>query len=485
MHLTYEVVKMNQPSYQRYQSKAEISVIFCFIVLIAAILLARTGQIAALIFPVSALLVGAFLQQRNPALYVGFTWWLWFLSPVIRRMIDFNAGTYTYGPWHLTPMLVTSLSIIALFRHGVHEFKGYGTAIIISAIGVIYGACVTYIQTDARITAIGTLGWLSPIAFCFYIYINWRSYPQIKNVIHQSFLWGMMIMGPYGIYQYIVAPGWDCFYLNNPNTTKAFGLPEPFGIRVFGTMEAPHTLGATMAAGCYIIMATAGQSYKYIGLVTGLLTILLTSARTIWISLAIGLFLLFPGLSRSRKITFVIVGSLIAYSVYSLAMSDLFYETITKRFESLQDSEDGSFTSRRDALISFGFAALTEIIGKGFDSGKIILEGGVPVGDNGIFLLLISLGLLGGIPYIFGFSFLTHSLFKDFSFRSDNFLAISKAVVISTSFQSLFVAVTESAFSMVLWGFLGIGLASIRHSQYQIDSFSENQLSVVDRDFIQ
>jgi hypothetical protein len=443
--------------------------ILSFIVLNGSLLMLHAGKILALVFPSSSLLVGLVLQQRSPALYVGFTWWLWFLGILIRRMIDYYSSTYNYGPWNLTPMIVTSISIVTLFRHAPQEFKGHGKAMILAAVGVLYGVVVTYIHTSSRDAVLGLMGWLSPISFCFYIYLNWADYPKIKNAIHQSFLWGMMIMGPYGIYQYIIAPGWDCFYLENPLTTKTFGLPEPFGMRVFGTMDAPHTFAGIIAVSVYVIVASSGQNYKYIGLITGMLTLLLTSVRTVWISLIIGLLCLFPSLPKSKKLMFIIFGAAIAYIVYSLAMSDLFYETITKRFESLQDSEDGSFTVRRDALLLYAFSTLTEVVGKGFSSGGIILEGGIPVGDNGIFYLLFSLGLLGGIPYLFGVSFLSVSLFRQYSFRADTFLKISRAVVVSSAFQSLFVVITESSFAMVIWGFLGLGIASIRYSQHRTD----------------
>jgi hypothetical protein len=468
-------------SSQRKDNTSEYLLIFCFIVIIAVFLIAHSGKILAPIFPISALVVGVFLQQRNPALYVGFTWWLWFLSPVIRRMIDYYAGTYTYGPWHLTPMLVTSLTIVSLFRHGPREFKGYGRPILISAIGVLYGALVTYAQSDMRVTVLGTLGWLSPIAFCFYLYINWRSYPEIKSAVQNSFISAMPVMGLYGIYQYVVAPAWDCFYLNNPTTTTSFGLPEPFGIRVFGTMDAPHTLGACMAVGVYMIIASPANPFKYLGLISGFLTLLLTSARTIWIGIIIGIFSLLPNISWRRRFGFIILAVVVGFIVYSLAMSEPFYETITKRFESLQDSDDGSFSSRKDALNSSIILALFEFVGKGFEATNIILEGGVPVSDNGIFLIIFGLGIIGAIPYLFGFISLSYSLFNKFDFKPDEMLSISRTVITSTAFQALFVAVTESAFSMVLWGFIGMGIISIRYSQYNHDYQSQNELKIIGR----
>ena len=50
--------------------------------------LAGIGQVLVPIFPFGSLAVGIFLYWRYPYLYVGFTWWLWFLSPLIHRSVQ-------------------------------------------------------------------------------------------------------------------------------------------------------------------------------------------------------------------------------------------------------------------------------------------------------------------------------------------------------------------------------------------------------------
>jgi hypothetical protein len=458
----------NSHSKQNKESRTDWIVIACFVVFLGALLLAHAGKILSVLFPVISVVVACFLCQRNPVLYIGFTWWSWFLGILIRRMIDFYAGEYTYGPWHLTPMLVTSVSIITLLNRIPNGRKNGDANLIIlmPILSLVYCAAITYIQDSSRLVILGTLSWMSPISFCFYISDHWRNYPKIRDSIQFNFLWGPTLMSIYGIYQYIVAPGWDCFYLENPLTTKAFGLPEPFGIRVFSTMDAPHILGAILSAGLIIILAAKEKPYKPISLVLASLTILLTSARTIWFSLCISLLIFFPALSSNRKIKFLLYVVITIIGVYLLAMSEPFYDLITKRFETLSNSdEDISYTMRKDALTYVGFSALFEFVGKGFGASSLVFNG-VPAGDNGIFLMLFTLGLIGSIPYFLSFSILLISLFKVPDYRADIFLKASRAIVVSTSFQIGFVPVLESGFAMVLWGFLGFGLASLKYNTY-------------------
>jgi hypothetical protein len=448
-------------------------VILAFLILNGVLLIVHSGKVLSIVFPVSSLITALFLHYRNIPLYIGFTWWLWFFGILIRRMIDYYVGGGTYGPWHLTPMLVTSVSIITLITKAprVKNYGESGVFILSAAVAVLYCAAITLVRDSSRLAFLGTLSWLSPIAFCFLIFSSWRIYPAIKNIIEKSFVWLMLPLGSYGIYQYIVAPPWDCFYLSEFVSHGAFGLPEPFGIRVFGTMDVPHAFGNILSVGILLFFTVRPNIYSSFGLILALLSILLTSARTIWISLSIGFLLLFPGLTRDGKFKFVLYGLLSAYIVFSMATSEPFSDVISKRVESLTDAEsDDSFAGRKGALYSVGLSAFFEIIGKGFGSNAIMLEGGIPVGDNGIFLLFLTLGLIGTIPYLTSLFLLTSSLFKFDHQISDPLLRVSRSVVVSTFFQIGFLSIMESSFAMILWGFLGVGLASLRYNLHLLES---------------
>ena len=66
------------------------------------------GQLVILIYPLGSLAVGIFLYRRYPILYVGFTWWMWFLVGLIRRLIDYKCGYVTPWPLYLAPLLATA-----------------------------------------------------------------------------------------------------------------------------------------------------------------------------------------------------------------------------------------------------------------------------------------------------------------------------------------------------------------------------------------
>jgi hypothetical protein len=66
-------------------------VIFGFVLISLACYLGPTASLR-LVYPVAALLTAIFLYLRHPILYLGFTWWIWFLSSLVTRLVDLRVG---------------------------------------------------------------------------------------------------------------------------------------------------------------------------------------------------------------------------------------------------------------------------------------------------------------------------------------------------------------------------------------------------------
>src|SRR4028119_173132 len=76
------------------------------LLLITALCLAAgLGKVLNIIFPAGSFAVGLFLYLRYPILYVGFTWWVFFLTPFVRRLIDVRIGFAEPRPVLLAPFL--------------------------------------------------------------------------------------------------------------------------------------------------------------------------------------------------------------------------------------------------------------------------------------------------------------------------------------------------------------------------------------------
>jgi len=111
-------------------------VIFIFIFVTVILLVAGTigSKILSIVFPLGAFIVGWFLYFRYPFLYIGFVWWLMFLTPFIRRLADFRAGAFTdSNPILLAPSLAIIIAAHTMYFN-LSKSKEQGTIPFVLAV---------------------------------------------------------------------------------------------------------------------------------------------------------------------------------------------------------------------------------------------------------------------------------------------------------------------------------------------------------------
>ena len=451
-----------------------------FIFLSAVCILAGAGSILRIIFPAGAFLVGVFLYQRYPILYLGFTWWLWFLSPWVRRLVDYQSGWVEPNPVLLAPYLATLVTIATFLRHFPKSYRQDGLPFVLSCTGVFYSFLIGLINSkygvdstvmseaigvDASVYTLNavltrTLDWLTPILLSFHLFVNWRYYPEYRQNIQRTFSWGVLLMGAYGIYQYMVAPEWDRFWLNNiaKHGIYTFGIPEPLGIRVFSTMNSSPPFANAMMAGLLILLTSQG-SLKFIATPIGYLAFLLSLVRTAWGGWFLGLIIFSSSLKSRLQMRLLITIFVMGILVFPLTTMEPFSKVISARVQTLSNvQQDGSYQDRADNYDRALGIALFQPLGNGL---------GLPGVDSAIIDTLIAMGWLGCIPYIGGIILLLFKLPQCVERRFDSF--VSAAIAISLS--SLAMLVSGNMFigfeGILLWGFLGIVMAAHKYYQHQ------------------
>ncbi len=63
-----------------------------FVLATLAMLTGLGGRAANFAYVGLAVLVGGVLIQRSPVMYSSFSLWLWFLTPFVRRVLDYRHG---------------------------------------------------------------------------------------------------------------------------------------------------------------------------------------------------------------------------------------------------------------------------------------------------------------------------------------------------------------------------------------------------------
>ena len=334
---------------------------------------------------------------------------VWFVGSLIRRIIDLRCGYLTPGPWTMTPILVTAISILTLLKYLPKAHKIGGLPFVFASAACVYGYLINLINqgiSDIDQGSFLLIAWLCPIAFGFHLLVHWRNYPEYRQNFLRTFLWGVLFMGLYGLIQYAIAPPWDTFWLKAEQAqgkALSYGEPKPFGIRLASSMDAPQPFASMMGSGLILLFCVRG-SQKLWANGLGYLSFLLSLARSGWLSWLFGTFVFFSGLKSNLKIRMLVGILMTILIILPITAIEPFSEVIGERIESLSDTEDdGSLRSRNDAFNLLIGHALVEFVGYGLQSPitpNVKLSSIYVVGDNGILILLFALGWIGAFPYI-------------------------------------------------------------------------------------
>jgi hypothetical protein len=156
----------------------------------------RSGHIVELAFPALALLVGVILYFQHPTLYLGFTWWLWFLTPEVRRLVDYQMGWNPISPVMIAPFLVTGVAALTVLRclpQLLERPAFFPFSLVL--MGLNYGYTIGLVRAGPVAATYGLLTWIVPVVFGFHVAARWRQYPLYRDALQRVFLWGALVMG--------------------------------------------------------------------------------------------------------------------------------------------------------------------------------------------------------------------------------------------------------------------------------------------------
>ncbi|WAL59158.1 O-antigen ligase domain-containing protein [Thermocoleostomius sinensis] len=428
----------------------------------------RAGEFLNLAFPAGAFIVGLFLYFRYPLLYLGFTWWLWFLSPLVRRLIDYQSRFTDPSPILLTPYLVTLITLLTVVRH-LPKIDDKGKyPFILAFSSVIYGYFLGLVQLPPVSATIELLDWLAPVLLGFYFYIHWRDYPSYCRNLQRVFVWGVLLTGCYGILQFLIAPEWDQLWLINVGLNSV-GRPEPLGIRVWSTMNAPGPFSIFMMTGLILLFLNK-STLKLPALAVGYLAFLLSLVRSSWGGWGLGLLILASSMKLKFQVRLLLNALLIVLLVVPLVTIEPFSDVIHTRFETLSNIEEDNSGAARRAMYSEQLGpALSTIVGKGIGS---------PGFDSGFINTLLSLGWLGTVLYMGAILILIFHLFNGAKRCPDPFVKVCQSIVLPLFAMLLFGSTMIGIPGVLTWAFLSLGMAAQRYHKFiNQDPFLSSQLS--------
>lgn len=440
--------------------------------LVAIGLAVGQGSIVRLAFPAFAFAVGLYLYWKHPVQYIVFVWWLWFLSPFIRRLVDSQSGWVDPSPVLLAPVIVSFIAALGFLRHFLPSLREGGAPFVLAFAGVVYGAGVGLIRSNFDYTlAQPMLVWLTPLFIGFHLFNNWREYPRYRSALQWTFLLGALVMGIYGVVQFLTAPVWDRFWMINVEFLS-FGQPEPLGIRVFSTLNAPGPFSVVMMA-CLLVLFSVGGWLKFPAAAGGYLSFLLCMTRAAWIGWVVGLVSLMTTMDLKARLRVIAVMVVLAAAVVPLAMMPPFSSVVLPRLQTMTNPKDDiSLAARMEGYGKYLRDAFFDPLGKGVGVMERTYavdadDEGIGPHDSAILELLLSLGLPGTLFYGTGLIALLLGLRPRREARGDAFVNAARAVSLGMFVQLVLGSVMLGVMGVVLWSFSGVVIAAQKHYAQQ------------------
>nr|WP_233446501.1 glucose-6-phosphate isomerase [Paraburkholderia terrae] len=404
------------------------------------LIVAHQGTVLTLAFPVLSIAVGFWLYFKAPAKYVGYMWWLWFLSPEVRRLADWSKGAFTPTSLiQVAPLAVTMISGLSLIRFYPVLAQRRGLPVLLVLAGLGYAFMIGVVSSGPLAALYDLANWVYPILIGFHIMAHSRQYPEFRETIINTFIWGMLLMGGYGLVQFFIMPQWDALWMLGSQMNSQ-GDPVPFGVRVFSTMNSSGPFALAMMGAMVYVMA-ANHRVRWVAGALGFLSFCLSLVRSTWGGWVIAMLIQLA--KSNNKVRIRIVAS--AVLLVGLCVPLLAIGPVAERMQARLDTivnlhDDQSYAARNEFYATFAKTAFTDVTGEGLGatgtSTKLSNDGG-QLGqygnfDSGVMNIPFVLGWPGTLLYMSGVIWLlVRALRASFKLRDDKFASASLSLALA------------------------------------------------------
>ena len=437
------------------------------IVIPALCILTNQAGILRIVFPLLSVGVGSILLWRSKPLYVGMVFWLWLITPFLARMADYQAGWIPTSAVEIAPYATAALPAFPLLA-SFQRLASWKTLPYLCALAaILYGFIlgVTYLPLFNVLRAL--VNWLVPVIFGLFIYENRDYYFEFRRVIGKVFIYGILITGIYGIYQFFVLPEWDKAWMLNVEM-NSFGEIDPMKTRAFSTMNAPAIYAAVTMCGLFLLLNLKGK-LRLFSAAAGFIGLVLTLSRASWLSFAGGCIYLAVFLGMRERYRLMIGAASCILFLLAITQIKAVDEIIWRRVETMtQPGHDDSFSAR----VEGHGVAMREIAeepwGEGIGSTDTLhnTEGDddmIGPHDSTLLEFLYSLGWGGTFIYGTGLLLLGIQLFR--SGRGDYLALAGKAMLIGLSIQALLNSIMLGVLGFMVWTFAAMCLAQSENAE--------------------
>jgi hypothetical protein len=390
---------------------------------------------------------------------MAFAWWIWFLTPGLRRYLDYSIGWNPVTPISLTPYLVSGITLFSVARHlpKLARFSLAPFALLLAA--VVYGQCVGMLRWGLLASTYGAISWIVPIGFGLHIAMATGRCGEYRVGVQRAFLWGILVISIYGLLQYVDPAPWDRYWMASA-PMRSLGQPLPYQVRVFSTLNSPGPFATVLAAGLLLLLASRSP-WRWPVAGVALLAFLLTLVRGVWAAWLLGLavyVVYLPWRAKSRLLAVLAIGAI----AIPLVIFDQPFDPVRTRVLSLMNLlSDESFVQR-----TAGISRSTEIIvasplgaGLGGSGVSVALQSSssaIRDFDNGVLETLYSFGWVAGGAFLLGTFWLLLRTIVRSEAGDDRFTNSARAMAVCIALTAIFGSAFTGVSGLLLWTSIGL-----------------------------
>jgi len=421
-------------------------------------------------FLLAVVMTGFFLYWRYPAGYPAFVLWLWLITPEVRRLSDWNMGGMSSEFVMLAPYLVAAIAWLTVIRYARGLKRKGSFPFVLASLGVSCGFFTGVINHGIFLALFAFLQWIVPLGLGLHIALRWKDYYFMRDNLDRFFKWGVLILSAYAIVQFVFLPEWDRLWMQNVDM-RSIGLPEPFLVRVFSTMNSPGPYAIFMMVGLIYLLGTVTLGrVGSLAIILGYPAFLVTLVRSAWGGWIIGVLFLMQKFFLVRGKRFAVLFSMLGLFIVGgiLLLED---GVIVDRIASLsQIGEDPSYLARAQLYAKASSDIISRPLGAGLGSfggtshvsdAEVIKRYGAF--DSGILEIPYVLGWLGGLFYIWALVWLILQIVQGCFIRNDPYLLTYCAIVMALVSQLVFGPAHRGVSGVFLWSMIGMTMASMKY----------------------
>lgn len=362
----------------------------------AAVFGPTLGSVSRPMFIVGCAAAGWYAWRQSPIAHLQAALALFTFAPLVRRLVDLAAGFDPTGVMLVGPLLAIMVPVPELRRLSErhHPLAPALAPMIVVGCCVTYATALSLFQGEWMNAASGSIKWIAPLLYAAALHERARTEPGLLQGAASVFLFILPVTGLYGIAQYVDPPAWDRYWMTYASITSA-GLPEPYAVRTFSTLNGPASFATFTAAGLLMVCFLKSGWKPLLLAAPAALALLLSMYRTGWLSLAVGTLFCLP-FAATRLGAALALSGILGVVALATALTP-FGEVIGDRLATLgKVAEDDSAQERLDQLATLWHQPDSGLFGAGFTVTDAGSAGAMAI-DGMIVSSWVTMGIVVGL----------------------------------------------------------------------------------------